>query len=78
MPDRPFSLHVDPDDLTRADIAAAVDVPAVAGRTDVRPDAAAHHGATDTRQAARERSGRARSGRAASAGTGRSYVFRRS
>ncbi|MFI7603204.1 hypothetical protein [Actinoplanes sp. NPDC049681] len=78
MPAQPFSLHVDPDDLARADIAAALDVPPAGGRAESRQDAAAHHGAADTRQAARERSGRARSGRAAAAGTGRSYAFRRS
>ncbi|PRY33684.1 hypothetical protein [Pseudosporangium ferrugineum] len=78
MPAQPFSVHVDPDDLARADLTAAVDVPPATGRTDTRPGRAARHGAGDDRQAARERSGRARSGRAAAAGTGRSYAFRRS
>ena len=77
MPAQPFSVSIDQEDLARVRL-AVVDVPAVAARTDARPGTAAHHGAEDTRQAARERSGRARSGRAAAAGTGRSYAFRRS
>ena len=81
MPAQPFSVHVDPDALVQADLAAAV----------VRPpatDSAAgdkrftgrkqHHGARDERQAARSRSERERSGRAAGAAGGRSYAFRRS
>jgi hypothetical protein len=39
---------------------------------------AKHHGAADSRQAARQRSEQARAGRAAGAAGGRSYAFRRS
>ncbi|UQU68043.1 hypothetical protein COUCH_17935 [Couchioplanes caeruleus] len=78
MPAQPFSVHVDADDLARLDLAAAVPLPSVTAGGDDRKPAADHHGARDSRQAARERSGRARSGRAASASGGRSYAFRRS
>ncbi|MEU4692714.1 hypothetical protein [Actinoplanes sp. NPDC023714] len=64
------------DDLARDDIAAALRRPA-AEQADTR-SAPAYHGADDSRQAARERSGRDRSGRAAGSGGGRSYAFRRS
>lgn len=44
-----------------------------------KPTAGAkHHGAADSRQAARQRSEQARAGRAAGASGGRSYAFRRS
>ena len=77
MPAQPFSVHIDADELARRDLAAAVPVPpAPAGHR--KPAAAEHHGARDSRQAARERSGRARSGRASGAASGRSYAFRRS
>ncbi|GGQ63855.1 hypothetical protein [Couchioplanes azureus] len=72
-----FSVPVDPDDLARQDLAAALDVPSV-NPGEHRTQSPAHHGAKDERQAARERSGRARSGRAATAGGTRSYAFRRS
>ncbi|MEV4708000.1 hypothetical protein [Actinoplanes sp. NPDC049316] len=79
MPAQPFAVHVDADDLARRDLAAAVPLPPVtAGGDDRKSGAADHHGARDSRQAARERSGRARSGRAAGAASGRSYAFRRS
>ena len=81
MPAQPFSVHVDTaaldtGDLTRLEVPAVVPVPAATAGN--RPSAADHHGARDSRQAARERSGRARSGRASGAGSGRSYAFRRS
>jgi hypothetical protein len=77
MPD--FSVHVDPDELARRDLAAAVSLSAAEAPGD-RPaavDTAAHHGARDARLAARQRSERDRAGRA-SGGSGRSYAFRRS
>jgi hypothetical protein len=81
MPARPFTVHVDPDDLARHDLTAAVSLPAaVTEGPDQQPttgDAAAHHGAGDARQAARQRSERARAGRA-TGGSARSYAFRRS
>jgi len=75
LPAQPFSVHVDADDLARLDLAAAVPPVTADRRT---PGPAAHHGAGDSRQAARERSGRARSGRASGAASSRSYAFRRS
>ncbi|MFI5495670.1 hypothetical protein [Actinoplanes sp. NPDC051859] len=72
-----FSVHIDPDDLAHQNLAAALST-ATASPSDRQAPALAHHGAQDDRQAARERSGWARSGRAATAGTGRSYAFRRS
>jgi hypothetical protein len=81
MPAQPFTVHVDPDDLARRDLAAAVSLPAAVGTgTESVPGAdaaAAHHGARDARLAARQRSERDRAGRAAG-GSGRSYAFRRS
>ncbi|HET6529132.1 MAG TPA: hypothetical protein VFH03_00745 [Actinoplanes sp.] len=79
MPAQPFSVHLDPDDLARQDIAAAVPLPAVtgAGRSG-RPTTIAHHGARDGKLAARQRSERERSSRASGIGSGRSYAFRRS
>ena len=80
MPAKPFSVSPNLDDLALHDIAAALHRNPASGSPDDRtaaPDAA-HHGARDTRQAARERSGRDRSGRAAGAAGGRSYAFRRS
>ncbi|MFI5891303.1 hypothetical protein ACIA5D_14465 [Actinoplanes sp. NPDC051513] len=74
----PFSVHVDRDDLATQDIAAALGRPAANGDTADRPGASGtgHHGAHDSRQAARGRSERdhARLG----AGKSRSYAFRRS
>jgi hypothetical protein len=83
MPDQPFTVHVDPDDLSRQDLAAAVSVPTTGAKDGDRADHAAgtadeHHGARDGRQAARQQSGRARSGRASGTGGGRTYAFRRS
>ena len=77
MPAQPFSVSLDADDLPRRNLAAAVAVPPVTADVH-KPGAAEHHGARDSRQAARERSGRARSGRASGATSGRSYAFRRS
>ena len=74
----PFSVHVDRDDLAKQDFAAALARPATAGEPDGRPGAfeTGHHGARDSRQAARGRSerGHARVG----SGKSRSYAFRRS
>ena len=81
MPAQPFSVHVDPDDLARQDLAAAVSLPPVTGSAgDDRsaPAGITHHGARDERLAARQRSERERSGRASGIGSGRSYAFRRS
>jgi hypothetical protein len=83
MPDPQFTVHVDPDDLARRDLAAAVSVPVLpAGDGEGRPDSAGltedHHGARDARIAAKQQSERERSGRAAGASGGRSYAFRRS
>ena len=81
MPVPPFSVHVDPDDLARRDLAAAVSRSAPpAGGPGQQPatgDPAARHGLRDARQAARRRSDRDHAGRAAG-GSGRSYAFRRS
>ncbi|GGN66993.1 hypothetical protein GCM10010112_29990 [Actinoplanes lobatus] len=78
MPAEPFSVHPNLDEIAERDIAAALR-PAVPGGTADHPsDQAAHHGAGDSRQASRERSGRARAGRAGQASGGRSYAFRRS
>ena len=80
MPAEPFSVHLNLDDLVQRDLAEAL-------RPATGPDgpedgpgrpAATHHGARDSRQAARERSGRDHAGRAGKAGGGRSYAFRRS
>lgn len=73
-----FSVHIDPDDLARQELAAGVSAATVElpGHPDAK--APAHHGASDTRQAARDRSERDRAGRAAGASGGRSYAFRRS
>jgi hypothetical protein len=81
MPAQPFTVHVDPDDLARQDLAAAVPLP-TAGDTGTdstgRAAAAEHHGARDASLAARQRSERERSSRATRSGPGRSYAFRRS
>ncbi|WP_328476951.1 hypothetical protein OHA21_23270 [Actinoplanes sp. NBC_00393] len=77
MPAKPFTVHLNLDEIARNDIAAALQRPG-ASEEHQPAVAAAHHGARDDRQAARERSGRARSGRAAGASGGRSYAFRRS
>jgi hypothetical protein len=77
MPDQPFTVHVDPDDLARTELAAAVPLPSLTGtaRDDAEGD---RHGARDDRLAARQQSERARANRAAGAAGGRSYAFRRS
>ena len=81
MPDRPFSVHVDPDELARRDLTAAVSqAAAVTGAPGQQPaagDTAVRHGTRDARLAARQRSERDRAGRAAG-GSARSYAFRRS
>jgi hypothetical protein len=73
-----FSVHIDPEDLARQQLTADVASSAVtvSGRPDAK--APAHHGASDSRQAARQRSERDHAGRAAGAAGGRSYAFRRS
>jgi hypothetical protein len=81
MPER-FSVKADPDALARQDLAAAVSVPALTGKDDEHRTsggaAEEHHGARDSRLAARQRSERDRAGRASGTGGGRSYAFRRS
>ncbi len=81
MPDQPFSVHVDPDDLARRHLTAAISLPSdatgVPGRQSAGDDAAARHGARDARLAARLRSDRDHAGRA-TGGSTRSYAFRRS
>ena len=81
MPDQPFSVHVDPDDLARRHLKAAVSLPSAAtggpGQQAATGDTAAHHGARDARLAARRRSDRDHAGRA-TGGSARSYAFRRS
>jgi hypothetical protein len=79
MPDRSFSVHLDPDDLALRNLGATLSPTGRAGKGS-KPGtggAAAHHGADDSRLAARQRSERDRAGRA-SGGSGRSYAFRRS
>jgi hypothetical protein len=82
MPDQNFSIRVNPDELAERDLAAGLVLPPVTGPADTHPTAtgldAAHHGARDGRQAARQRSERDRAGRAAGATGSRSYAFRRS
>jgi hypothetical protein len=81
MPAQPFSVHLDPDDLARQEVAAAVSLPTVTGAgtdTDRSGGTIARHGARDGRLAARQRSERERSSRASGTGSGRSYAFRRS
>jgi hypothetical protein len=81
MPAQPFTVHVDPDDLARQDLAAAVHLPTVTDAEDTGPSGAAaaeHHGARDASLAARQRSGRERASRATRSGSGRAYAFRRS
>ncbi|RZU48609.1 hypothetical protein EV385_0326 [Krasilnikovia cinnamomea] len=74
MPDQPFTVHVDRDDLARQEMAAA----SRDGRPTGAGSPAAHHGAGDSRLAARQRSEQVRSGRASRSGQSRSYAFRRS
>ena len=79
MPDQDFSVHVDPDELAKHAVAAALN--RVHGSGDAAADTAAgagHHGAQDDRQAARGRSERDHARQAAGAGKSRSYAFRRS
>ncbi|WP_433790379.1 hypothetical protein [Actinoplanes sp. CA-252034] len=80
MPAKPFSVHLDLDEIAQRDIAAALRPAIGSGAADDQQgDAAtAHHGARDARQAARDRSGRDHAGRAGNASGGRSYAFRRS
>ena len=79
MPPHQFTVHVDPDDLARQDLAATVGNHQ-SGTGDKQPAVSAateKHGTRDGRLAARQRSEQARSGRA-TGGSGRSYAFRRS
>jgi hypothetical protein len=73
-----FSVHIDPDDLARQQLAADLSSTEVALPAQPDDKAPAHHGASDSRQAARQRSERDHAGRAAGASGGRSYAFRRS
>ncbi len=72
-----FSVHVDRDDLAEQDLAAALSRPSASTRA---PQAAGsdatHHGARDSKQAARGRSERDHA--RTSGGKSRSYAFRRS
>jgi hypothetical protein len=71
-----FSVHVDPDDLARAELTAAVPVPPAADPARLRPTGTAR---TDTgRPDAARRSEPTRAGRTAAGGRSRSYAFRRS
>ncbi|BEL02294.1 hypothetical protein Q0Z83_004850 [Actinoplanes sichuanensis] len=80
MPAKPFSVHLNLDEIAQQDIAAALrpSTGSDGGDDQHGGPAATHHGARDARQAARDRSGRDRSGRAGNASGGRSYAFRRS
>jgi hypothetical protein len=83
MPAQQFSIHVNPDDLARQDLAAAVPLPSLNGggsgpETTGESATTAKHGARDERLAARRSSERERSGKAAGTAGGRSYAFRRS
>jgi hypothetical protein len=73
-----FSVHVDQDDLAEQDLAAALSRSPATDATGARPQqaVAAHHGARDSKQAARGRSERDHA--RAEAGKSRSYAFRRS
>ncbi|SDS15875.1 hypothetical protein [Actinoplanes derwentensis] len=77
MPAEPFSVHLNLDEIAARDIAAALHptMPPGPDKDHSTGSAAAHHGAGDERQAARERSGRARANRSSG---GRGYAFRRS
>jgi len=78
MPAKQFNVHVDPDELARQDLTAAVPLsPAAGAGPGAGSGAAEKHGARDERLAARLRSERDR-GRTTGAGSGRSYAFRRS
>jgi hypothetical protein len=74
MPAQPFTVHVDPDELARLDLEAAVARPRRLSSTGTsqRPETGAD------RVAARERSTREHSSRAGSLGQGCAYAFRRS
>ena len=80
MPAQSFTVHVDPDDLARQSLAAAVSLPSVPDGDADRPAAAPgeRHSARDERVAARLQSERQRSSRASGVAPGRSYAFRRS
>jgi hypothetical protein len=73
-----FSVHIDPDDLARQQLAAGLSAAPVDLSGAEGGRAPAHHGAADSRQAARQRSERDHAGRATGAAGGRSYAFRRS
>jgi hypothetical protein len=73
-----FSVHVDQAELAERDLAAALSPTSLRGdQTDQPAHAAEHHGARDSKQAARDRSERDHA-RTGAAGNGRSYAFRRS
>ncbi len=80
MPAQSFTVHVDPDDLARQNLAAAVSLSSVQDGDAARPVSApaGRHGTRDERVAARLESERRRSSRATGVGSGRSYAFRRS
>lgn len=80
--ERSFTVHVDPDELARREVAAAVSLPSATGKDTGRPGpvgaAVERHGTRDARLASRQRSERDHAGRASGVGSGRSYAFRRS
>lgn len=70
-----FSVHIDPDDLARRELAAAVPLSELPGR----PATPARPGTPGDRSAERSaRSARPLTDRAAARSSGRSYAFRRS
>ena len=76
MPGQRFTVQIDPDDLAVSELAPVL--PRATEGTGRKKPGAAHHGAGDEKQAARQRSEQARAGRAAGASGGRTYAIRRS
>ena len=77
MPDQPFTVHLDQDDLAKLDLAAALkDTPFADAQPDdsQRSAESKHHGIRDGRDAAPSHAKRTRPTRASD----RSYAFRRS
>jgi hypothetical protein len=77
MPAERFTVHVDQDEMTKLDLAAALSRPIATDHSTAQP-IPVHRGAHDGRQAARQRSDRDHAGRASGTGSARSYAFRRS
>ena len=82
MPAPKFTVHVDPDELARRNLAGSVPRPVSdspeAGSAGAGSAATDKHGTRDERLAARQRSERDHAGRASGTGSSRSYAFRRS